>query len=351
MNRVSGPAIGHGARVGMLAVPLLLYLVFRNVDATATLALIESVGPSAALLLLPSLAGALIETWAFRGTLRLLGFDPAYGLLFRIRVATEALSAILPLGALWAEAARPTLLAREGGPPIATGLAAGVGRKYLLGISQAAYLGLGFVLGRHALEAGFERLGVSRHLALTALVMAVVLFGLAELAAHTLRGGRTMERILTLLRRIPIASLGRVLEGVAASSRNTDGALRALFGTPSLRILAAPCLASWFTEALETWAILHAVGVPIGLGEALGVETLVVLARQILVFVPGGLGVLELGYAAFLVGPGLASLPACAAFVLLKRTKELVWLVIGTGAWVHARGRIRVPAVPSLVPG
>ncbi|HVU00589.1 MAG TPA: lysylphosphatidylglycerol synthase domain-containing protein [Polyangiaceae bacterium] len=345
MSELSTPAFGRGTRAALIAVPVLLYVAFRNVDVHQVGRLVRDVGPgAAALLLLPSLGAALVETLAFRGTFRLLGMEPGFGLLLRVRVATEALGALLPLGTVWAEAVRPALIAHHDGAPVSAGLAAGAARKYVLGLSQAIYLMLGFVLGRRALEAGFVRLGGSPRLALAALAMGGAILGAAELGAHTLRGGRTLARISAALRRIPSARIRRVLDDVGTSTGAADGALRALFTSHGLRALAAPCLAAWLLEALETWAILRVLSVPIGPGDALGIETLVVLARQLLIFLPGGLGALELGYAAFLVGPGLASVSACAAFVLLKRLRELLWLAAGGAALVHTRAR---PSVPS----
>jgi uncharacterized membrane protein YbhN (UPF0104 family) len=105
---------------------------------------------------------------------------------------------------------------------------------------------------------------------------------------------------------------------------------------PSRLLLSIPCLAGWILEATETWAFLWALGAPVSFGDALAVEATVMLGRHVLVFLPGGLGVVELGYATFLVGTG-ASLDLCAAFVVMKRTRELLWVLAGYLLWAADR--------------
>jgi uncharacterized membrane protein YbhN (UPF0104 family) len=47
-------------------------------------------------------------------------------------------------------------------------------------------------------------------------------------------------------------------------------------------------------------------------------------------FSPGGLGVQDLGYMAFLSALGIPEAPAVsAAFVVLKRSKEILWIGVG----------------------
>jgi len=71
-------------------------------------------------------------------------------------------------------------------------------------------------------------------------------------------------------------------------------------------------------------------------GDALAIEAVVVLGRHLLVFLPAGLGVVELGYATFLVGTG-ASLDLCAAFVVMKRLREVSWAAVGYLLWTVDR--------------
>ena len=60
----------------------------------------------------------------------------------------------------------------------------------------------------------------------------------------------------------------------------------------------------------------------------MGVEALVVLSRHLLPFLPGGLGVQELGYAALLAGVGCDT-DRVMSLVVLKRVRELSWVSVG----------------------
>ena len=53
-----------------------------------------------------------------------------------------------------------------------------------------------------------------------------------------------------------------------------------------------------------------------------------VFARNAAFFVPAGLGIQDAGYLAFLSAFGAAA-PLAAAFIVVKRTKELIWIAIG----------------------
>jgi uncharacterized protein (TIRG00374 family) len=97
-----------------------------------------------------------------------------------------------------------------------------------------------------------------------------------------------------------------------------------------------PCLLGWVLEATETWVFLLALGAPVSWGDALAVEAVVVLGRHLLVFLPGGLGIVELGYATFLVGTGVSA-DLCAAFVVMKRSREVSWAAAGYVLWAFDR--------------
>jgi hypothetical protein len=62
----------------------------------------------------------------------------------------------------------------------------------------------------------------------------------------------------------------------------------------------------------------------------LAFEPVVSFARSAAFFIPAGLGVQDAGYMAFLQRAGIPdAVNRAAAFVLLKRFKELVWIAVG----------------------
>ena len=159
-SSVSSRAVLRGS--GPVAGLTLFWLTFRAVDVRHVTALIHGLGTSAALLVLPSMAALALETTAWRNAFVLIGARPTFWSLARVRVASESVGVILPLGAVWSEALKPPLLGRQCGTPVSVNLVAVAARKYLLLVSQAGYLLLGFALGQTVLRSGFARLGGTR---------------------------------------------------------------------------------------------------------------------------------------------------------------------------------------------
>jgi uncharacterized membrane protein YbhN (UPF0104 family) len=98
---------------------------------------------------------------------------------------------------------------------------------------------------------------------------------------------------------------------------------------------AAFCVC-WLTEALETALLLWMLGGAFDLRVALAVETGASLVRSIGNVAPAGLGMQEAGYATLLTATG-TGVDSAAAFVLLKRCKELLWIGAGYGLLVLQR--------------
>jgi uncharacterized membrane protein YbhN (UPF0104 family) len=89
-------------------------------------------------------------------------------------------------------------------------------------------------------------------------------------------------------------------------------------------------LLGWLVESVETFVILRVLGAPLGFIEVFSFEAGLSLVRSLAFFAPAGVGVQDLGYIAFLQVVGLPDAGAlAAAFVLLKRGKELVWVGVG----------------------
>lgn len=89
----------------------------------------------------------------------------------------------------------------------------------------------------------------------------------------------------------------------------------------------ASALAGWLLDAGETFILLRILGAPVTAGEAIAVESAVSLVRAAAFAVPGGMGFQDLGYHELL--RGVAGEPVAAAFVLLKRARDVFWIGAG----------------------
>ncbi len=315
------------------AAGLLLLRVLSQGDGAEVQALLARVGlAGGVLLLLPQLVAISIESYAWKLTFHAAGARPRWRSLLRVRIATEALAQSLPAGVAFAESIKPALLARHAGLTVDQSVAGMAARKVLLLLSQCAYVvalaGLGFA----ALEAASMRVVGAPHLGVVTIGVGLTL-GLGGIAAALLLRQSTLSRgVLELLSRLPSTKLRARLAGHSAAFHATDGALSSLFRAPPRRFILplAGFGAAWLVEALETWLILWLLGAPVGFATAGGIEVVLSLVRNIVFVVPAGLGVQDFGYAACFTGFGLpegASL--AAAFILLKRSKELFWIGVG----------------------
>ena len=83
-------------------------------------------------------------------------------------------------------------------------------------------------------------------------------------------------------------------------------------------------------RALETWLFLRLLGVDVPLPAAMVIETALILVRAMAVPVPGGLGVQDAGYVLALRALGVPDATTVGtAFVVLKRGKDITWVLLG----------------------
>src|SRR5262249_6676076 len=98
----------------------------------------------------------------------------------------------------------------------------------------------------------------------------------------------------------------------------------------------------WLVEALESYVLLRLVGAEISWAQLLALEASVAVIRSLTVFVPAGLGFQDAGYLAFFAAFKIPDATAVGtAFVILKRAKELVWVVVGYALLAAARAARR----------
>lgn len=321
-------------RYALVGVALCLVAqVFRSADASTIVRLLFGVGAGGFVLLMaPQVAAVGLETLGWKLTFRAGGTHARWAPLLRVRVATEALAQSLPLGVAFSESVKPLLLGRHCGISVDRSVAGITGRKVLILIAQSAYVvGLG-ALGFAGLEgASHAGLGVP-HLGWLALGAGLVLGAGGIASAVLLRRSSLARGVLTLLQRIPTTRLRVPLLARERAFAAADGAVSALFEAPlgELCIPTLLFLGGWLLESLETWLILRLLGVDSSFAAVGSIEVVVSLVRSLVFVVPAGVGVQDLGYAACFAAFGIPE-PAStsAAFVVMKRGKELFWIALG----------------------
>jgi uncharacterized protein (TIRG00374 family) len=107
-------------------------------------------------------------------------------------------------------------------------------------------------------------------------------------------------------------------------------------------VALALLVTQWMLEAVGSWVILRALGVELGFVTVLAVDAALSVVRALAVFAPSGLGVQDLGYLAFFAAVGVPDVAGIGpAFLVLKRAKELFYVVLGFALLFAMRGRGR----------
>ena len=280
----------------------LLVRTFAGVDWRATFRAISSAGPAALVALVPFGVAIAFDALACQALSTKRATD-----LFLVRVVTEALHFGAPGGVVASEAAAIALYTKRLGLAAKDATALAVRRKQLVMRSHAAYLALGALAGASALTAFHRRAPL------------LVLASAAIPLAMSFAVGACFDRV-TNTRQVP--------------------APRA-----TLHFFCA-----WLCEALETAVIAWVVGARIDLAAVVAIECAISLARSAVAFVPGGLGVQDLGYTTALVVLGVPH-DTAAAFAIVKRAKEVTWIAAGFGVSALVRDRRNSAAESPLSAG
>lgn len=311
-------------------------------DLGATWRAVSSAGPLVAVALVPFAVGMTLDAWGMVLLLRALGHRTTLAQMLPVRFASEALHVTLPAGFVAADGATAVLLEKRCDVPVRDGVVASIARKWLVMRSHAAYIVVGAGAGFAALAV---LAGVVRMPALPWIVVAsaAVPLVLAEGVRAGLLGKSTFAKLHALAARIPskrVAAWIASREHEATASDAQAAKLRGAGGATAMATLAF--LGCWCFEALESALLLRLVGVHVDLAAVFAVEAGLSMVRSIVVFAPSGLGVVDLGYATVFGALG-ADPGSAAAFVLLRRAKEAVWVAIGYATLTALRARAAAP--------
>jgi glycosyltransferase 2 family protein len=312
-----------------LAAALLLLKAFAGIDAAAAWRAATSAGRWAPLALAPFAVGMAVDATGIGILLRTLGRDVPFARILPIRIASEALHLTAPAGFVVADSATAALLDARCGVPLAEGAVLSIARKWLVTRAHAAYILLGAACGGVALSRVSGRLFGGGWLVWAVAASALAPLSISIALGAGFRGQPALLRLQGALGRLPWRAARERVSRWRCGAVAVDGHLaRVGAAHASTRLATASYFAGWLVEALETALILRLVGGPLDLGLAMATEVGVSLVRSIGNVAPAGLGVQDAGYAMLFEAMGLPA-PTTAAFVLLKRGKELVWIAVG----------------------
>jgi hypothetical protein len=329
----------------LLAVVLLRH-AFAGVNAQATLHAVEDTGRWAPLALAPFVLIMALDATGMRILLGTLGRSVPVARLLPIRIATEALHLTAPAGFVVADSATAALLDARCGVPLGEGAVLAVARKWLVMRAHGTYIVLGATCGASILAAVSVHFLGNRVLPWAVAASALAPLGLS-LGLGTQFGGKpAFGRLYAALGKLPWAALRDRLRRARGGAAKVDAHLsRVGASRASTHLATTAFFGAWLLESVETCILVRLAGGPLDFRLALAVEVGISLVRSVANVAPAGLGVQDASYAILLKATGLPG-DASAAFVLLKRGKELVWIAVG----YVLLAMLRRPAVQSAAP-
>lgn len=337
----------------MLAPAPLIWVAFRDVDAVRAWNLAATVGASLVWVLLPMAAAMAVDTAAWRIVFASLGRRLSLLRLLGVRIASEAVLLSVSGGSVLADAVAPYLLKRYGDVPLPVTVAGTALRKVALLAAQSICLAAGVLVGWEFLRAASPAVIGAGGLPVALLAVSAGLMLVALAAAGGLTRGGLAGRVHALLERLPGRRVRLAIRRIRRGFTRTDESLERFAAGGGVRWVAPVGLyvSLWLAECLETYVILRLLGVDLGFVAVWAFEPAVVLLRHLAFFVPGGLGVQELGYLAFLRAAGVdAPVETSLAFSAIKRAREALWVGLGYGVLALSEGlpsRARAARIPA----
>jgi glycosyltransferase 2 family protein len=325
---------------GVAVAAYLFARLLAHADARATWRAIGYGGPFVALALAPFAVGMTLDAYGTVVLLRALGSRTTLTQMLPVRIASEALHLSIPAGFVASDTATAMLLEARSDVPVRDGVVTSIARKWLVMRAHAAYIALGALAGFPALASVSRGLVSGRALPWAVLASAAVPLGASWALGAGLLGRSTFAKLHAALARVASGRLGHWLEARRSEAIATDAQVARLRAArPATTVATLAFFACWCVEALESALLLRLVGAQIALPSVLAIEAGLSIVRSLAVALPSGLGVVDIGYAAVLPLLG-ADAASAAAFVLLKRAKELLWVGAGYGILGAMRGRV-----------
>ncbi len=264
--------------------------------------------------LTPFLVVYVLDTCGWWLTLGPWGARVGFIRLFMVRMAGESVNVTTAM--LGGEPMKAWLLTRDG-VPMVDGLASVVTAKTIMSLAQILFMlmGLGATLwlmeGEYTVLVAFVGLGL--------LGVGTVLFLILQ--RHGIGKG-----LLTVADRCGI----RRLEVYRSRLLELDRTILTFYRQRRRTFMLAMGIhfVAWLMESVEVYAILSVLGVEVGWVSSLSIAAVASLIKGSVSFVPGGLGAQEGGYLVFLMALGYGEVTG-VAFALLRRIREVLWLLIG----------------------
>ena len=280
-------------------------------------------GPGALfVMLIPSVVMYVLEAYGWKIVLGPAAERISFGKILSIRTAGEVVNMTTPTAYIGGEPLKAYLLQRHH-IPMVEGLASVVIAKTIMTIAQVLFILIGIALAFWTLGTA----GSSLQMTAAGLFSAALLScGIAAFVLVQRRGLFTW--LLETFRRLGFRST--FLETRAEKLRSLDRTILGFYAHHQSAFYASTglYLLGWLAEAVEVFVIISFLGGPTSLLSAIAIGALSVLIKGGTFFIPGSIGAQDGGNLLLLKAFGYSDLTGMT-FALLRRFRELVWILIG----------------------
>jgi uncharacterized protein (TIRG00374 family) len=313
------------AAVGIVFLVLTLY----HIDLKETAASAGRLGVALPIILLPSACWHVLRTWgwavAFPDESR-----PSFSRLFRVRLAADAVGFFTVRG-LAGEPLK-VLLLYDRIAPETTSAAVALERLTfaIMGLALAALIS-SLAVTRLSMPAACDTMFILLIAGAAIVLVFAVLLAVRRPDDYLGRAVAALDRVFG--RRFETSRAVRfILDVEHILLQLVRGSPRRLI---TLTLLSFVC---YLLMTLEVWLVLRAVGEPIGVTEALTIETFARLASVASAAVPANIGTLEASNASVVAALGLGGGGTLALF---RRVRTLLWAAAGLALYPRIQERRR----------
>lgn len=297
---------------------VLIALVF-HIGLSTLAAELQKLGPNLFWILLPTIVVYIFDAGGWRATLGRHARQISFARLFLIRMAGEAINFTTPSAYLGGEPIKAYLLSRYR-VPLVDGLASVVTAKTTMTLAQVLFILIGAGLGLALLKRPSDMIlaGV--------LGFAMLCFGIGLFLIVQRRG-----LFMGMLRMLEATGLQMAwLKQRETYLQALDDAIRDFYRRDRWAFAWSFFMffLGWLVGAVEVYLILYFLGQPVDGTTALALEALAVFVKGSTSFVPGSVGGQEVGSVLLFTAFGYSS-AAGVTFAIIRRAREIIWIVVG----------------------
>lgn len=239
--------------------------------------------------------------------------------LYWIRLIGETMNTITPAAYFGGEPVKVLLLERHGVKPM-DGVSSVVVAKTVITISEAVFVLIGIIIA-------ITQIGTGPPL-IKALMWAMVAFIVVCVLLLTFQRMGMFGAIVRFLGRLGMR--GQWFNRLEHWMKRLDASLYRYY-RENPRGLALGILfhfLGWVVGVVETYIILHLLGIPADWGMAFAIESIGAMIKGAMFFIPGGLGASEGGNVLIFAAYGLSG-PTALSYSILRRFREIFFIAIG----------------------